>query len=164
MTEIPWPVLIDHAPIAGAALALVGLLLRFAAWRLRVRDVQAFNAALAAAPSEETREVIRSNPPPPPGQDLTRLGVLLLLLSGAAIGVPLAQGATVAEDGNAERCDKSADCGPGCICRDGQCRCAATDRKRPPRRPQKSDTGPRSSSSLAALPARRLAGDPTWSF
>lgn len=157
---LPWDRLVDHVPLAGAALAFVGLLVRFVAWRLRVRDVQSFNAALAAAPTEEARTLIRSNPPPPAGDDLTRLGVLLLLLSSATIGLPLAQGATVAAEGNADRCEKASDCGPGCACRDGQCRCAANDRKRAPRRDSKPDNGPRS--SMAALPHRRYAGQIAW--
>lgn len=159
MSQIPWDRILEAGPLGGALLGLVALLARIVVWRLRVRDIRDWNAALSSAANEETRDLIRSNPPPEPSSDLTKIGIVLLLLSGASIGLPLARDSLVAVDGNTERCERHSDCGQGCNCVSHQCKCAAIDRSKKPKRPEP-QRGPQS--SMAALPLRRFAGEPLW--
>ena len=157
----------DGGPILGAVITVIALLARIVTWRLRVRDVQRFNAALAAAPNDVARAIIRRNPPPEPSSDLTKIGILVLICSGASVGLPIALGSQdspaigLDAEGNADRCEKASDCGPGCACRDNLCRCAAGDRRKR-RKPEQSQRGPQS--SMAALPLRRFAGEPAWTL
>ena len=76
----------------------------------------------------------------------------LALVTGAAAGPVVAP--HVATFAAATECRKNTDCGSGCTCSGGQCKCAAIDR-RPPPKPE-----PRSASATASY--RDYAGDPFW--
>lgn len=126
-------------------------LLRLWGYRMELR-AQAERARLLAEHPEAAEALARDPISKPP--TLGPLAVMLALAgtTGAAAGPVVAP--RVATLAAAAECRKNTDCGSGCTCSGGQCKCAAIDR-RPPPKPE-----PRSASATASY--RDYAGDPYW--
>ncbi len=77
--------------VGPALVALLPYCLRLVRWYLAAKAIRDFNAALAAAPTEEARQIIRSNPPPPPPDVNKITTIVVLLLSGLALAGALAE-------------------------------------------------------------------------
>ena len=125
-------------------------LLRLWGYRMELR-AQADRDRLLAEHPEAAAALAKDPISKPP--TLGPLAVMLALAgtTGAAAGPVVAPHvATFA----AAECRKNSDCGSGCTCSGGQCKCAAIDR-RPPPKPE-----PRSASATASY--RDYAGDPFW--
>lgn len=65
-------------------LSLIGMALKVWAWRKRAQDLMEHQARLAAAPNEEQRAIIRSNPPPDLPDQIFKV-LVVALLSGLAL-------------------------------------------------------------------------------
>ena len=169
--------LIAVLPFLCALVALFALLIRFLAFVLRLAVWYIHQRQVLAAPNEAVRAALQ--PPPELPEGLSKHTVLAFVLGSTAAGVGLImrrpppapivvqpRDLKPAETDPVEllvqRCETSQQCGAGCRCVNGNCHCAACDKKKGGRcAPAGKDAGSSSGSgSKAPGPSSGLAR--TW--
>lgn len=151
--------------VAGGALAILGGWLKAREETKRylahLAALQEHAKILAGSPEEARDEIEKHRPSNPPAVE--RIGILLLVSLGSGmLGGLLAPHVRALPEAppqdvgaaTAGECKKASDCGAGCSCPAGQCKCAAIERRPPPK------SEPRSASASVSL--RDYAGDPFW--
>ncbi len=189
------PILGTLAALSALALRLLAYGMRMLGFVLRLRAWERHQNRLQAAPSEAARAALQPPPESPElPEGLSKHTVLVFALGSTAAGIglimrrPPAPPVVVQHQQEeppskvdpvellVQRCETSQQCGAGCRCVEGNCRCVACDRKKggrcttpPAGKDQGSSSGSGSkapagpSSGLVRLwEGRKMAGDLAW--
>ncbi len=189
------PILGTFAALSALALRLLAYGMRMLGFVLRLRAWERHQLRLQAAPSEAARAALQPPPESPElPEGLSKHTVLVFALGSTAAGLGLVmrrppappvmvrqQQGTAApaqadpiEELLAGRCETDQQCGVGCRCVSGNCRCQACDKKKGGRctTPSGKDAGsssgsgskaPGPSSGIArSWSGHKMAGDLAW--